>query len=193
LSDGNEQAAARKLEDFLRENDFQSVARNRKGYDVEVDSGTITIKLSNDPARCTADGGVINTDIAVDVQALRVEDDDPAEFERMTILRLPFRRDAARTLRSAYDAHEELIAEARAQHGWGLTAAVAASEAFTARHGEALALYREDFTHCNGARSVQITDPTEWAMELWPSADPFEFMELLRRYQASLGPEQAHR
>jgi hypothetical protein len=190
---GNEQVEARRLERFLRENHSQAVARKGKGFSVEVKSGIITVRLSNDIGRCTSDGGVIISDITVDIRALRTDRDDVAERDRMTLVSFPFGSDATKTLSSAYAAHEEVIAEARAEHGWGLAAATAASKAFTERYAEALAIYREDFVHCSGAHTVQISDPIEWTVALQPSADASELVDLLRDYQASLSPEQAER
>jgi hypothetical protein len=185
-SSGGEQVEARRLERFLRENHSQAVARNGRGFSVEANSGTVTIELRNDPDKCTSDSGVINKDVAVDVRALRIDGGDIARLDRITIVSFHFRSDAMNTLRSAYDAQKELIADARAEYGWGLAAAIAASETFTDRYGEALALYREDFKHCSGGHSVQISNPFEWTVALQPSADASEFVDLLERYQASL-------
>jgi hypothetical protein len=184
-----ERIEGRRLESFLLDNHFQAVAREGKGFSVEAESGIVTVELSNDSGKCTSDGGVIKKSVAVDVRTLRTDSERVAEFEEMTLVLFPFLSDTMETLRLAYDAQEGLIAEARAEHGWGLAAAIAASEEFTQQYGEALALYREDFVDCSGGHTVQISDPLEWTVALQPSADPFEFVDLLRRYQASLSRE----
>jgi hypothetical protein len=48
VSRADAQLEARTLERFLGENHSQAVVRNGNGFGVEVDSGIITIQLSND-------------------------------------------------------------------------------------------------------------------------------------------------
>jgi hypothetical protein len=190
VSRADAQIEARELERFLRANHFQAVARSGKGFAVEIDSGIVTIKLSNDPQICREGASITNVSTVVDIRSLAESGEDTRRSGKIASASFLFRKDATRTLRSAYEAHDDLIAEARSQYGWGETAAVAAANTFTERYGKALALYHVESTYCSGDRGVRIPDPNQWTVTFWPTADPSEFVELLRRYQASL-PEEA--
>ena len=133
----------------------------------------------------------LKTEIIVDVRALRTEPGGARSrtFDNGTAVFLSYRPEVAGTLKTAVDAKDALIERARAEHGWGVTAAIEATKVYAERYKEALNLSRVVQTYCGGSYSAEIRNPYEWSVALKSSADPSEFISLIRAYQATLLPE----
>lgn len=183
------------LELFLESNDRHARPEGpQQRFSVEVKDGIITIEIiRRNLDNCAPNQASVTVETAVDIRALDLAGARTTTVDEVPGVFLPYHTDVTRTLETASRAQDALIAEARAEHGWGETAAIAATKVFVERYDEALNLTRKVFTYCGGGYSASITSPYEWYVGLKPFADADEFLSLLREYQASLPPEQVGR